>query len=156
MRDEWGRLYRKRHMDLFLFSSASRARYRMGQCSGSIGRWVVTLGLGLLGGCAAAAGRPFVQVAGQATGDGLSPGTAVRFGPMPRDPLMFVRSEWAWLESHGYTRVEGEQIESTFAVVQRRLRFFHVWPVRDAAGRKRKILFDKTEMVGLPIEGRKQ
>lgn len=125
------------------------------QNSNNVVRWAVVLGLGwLLGGCGLAARRPWVQIAEQATGDGLSADTAVRFDPMPGDPLMFVRAEWSWLDAHGYARNYDKQVRNTFGGTKA-LHFVYVWPVRDADGREQEIFFERGRMTGAPMAGRK-
>lgn len=129
----------------------------MSQGRRNITRWVAALGLGLLlSGCAFAAHRPWLKIARQATGDGLSPDTAARFGSTPRDPVLFIQSERAWLELHGYVWLDEQQVKSILAPTRRGFLSLHVWPVRDGAGQKCTIYFDQTTLVGPPIEGRKQ
>lgn len=136
---------------------ATLAPHEMSQSKANITCWAIALGVGwLLAGCTLAAHRPWVQIARQATGDGLSPDTAARFGSMPADPMLFIRSEWAWLELHGYTRIDEQQVKGLFVPTRRGFLSLHVWPVRDAAGRAHTIYFDKTPMVGPPIVARKQ
>lgn len=120
-------------------------------------RRAVALGLGLtLSGCSVQAYRPWVKIARQATGDGLSPDTPAHFDPMPRDPMMFIRSEWAWLELRGYVRIDEQQVKTILVPGRRGSLFLHAWPVRDAVGQERIIYFEETALVGPPIAGRMQ
>lgn len=125
----------------------------MSRSRGDIGRLATTMGLGLLlNGCGLMAHRPWIQLAKEATGDGRTPDTAVRFSPAPRDLIMYVRSEQAWLELHGYTRIDGHQAKSALAPTRRGFFFLHTWAVRGPTGQVRTIYFDQTPMVGSPMD----
>lgn len=119
---------------------------------GSTWRWVIACAFAVVSGCATPPREPWVSLAVHATGDGQSRATPVRFGAVRGGPLVFVLAELAWLDAHGYTRVEGGEATGVF-VPGPRPRFLHAWPVRDAGGRAQTIYFDKTPMVASPVAG---
>lgn len=116
-------------------------------------RWVLAFGAALANGCATAPPEPWALAAAHATGDGRSPATAVSFGPLAGEPLVFVMAELTWLQSHGYTRIAGTDATSAWTAAPPRI--LHVWAVRDINGRMQSIYFDKTQMSAKPsVDGR--
>lgn len=116
-------------------------------------RWVLGSWVALASACATTPPQPWIAVAAHAAGDGRSPGTAVRFGPVAGGPLVWVMAELTWLQSHGYSRVENTDARNLWAPAPPRM--LHVWTVRDANGHTRSIYFDKTQASATPsVDGR--